>query len=91
MGVLSYRANRASSIRDSILSLVPEVMNFLVPDEWEVVPGSCAFQYYVEGLETGRGRGEEREKKCMCMHGETGGEPLHAAHCPCVCHFVIFL
>jgi hypothetical protein len=33
----SYRANRASVIRDSMLSLVSEVMDFLVPEDWEVV------------------------------------------------------
>lgn len=33
----SYRANAHSSICDSILSLVPEVMGFLVPEDWAVV------------------------------------------------------
>jgi hypothetical protein len=32
----SYRANHASVIRDSMLSLMTDVMSFLVPDEWYV-------------------------------------------------------
>jgi hypothetical protein len=34
----SYRANARSPIRDSILSLVRDIMHFLVPDDWYVVP-----------------------------------------------------
>jgi hypothetical protein len=33
----SYRANEASVIRDSMLSLMHDVMSFLVPADWEVV------------------------------------------------------
>jgi hypothetical protein len=32
----SYRANKHSPIRDSVLSLMMDVMHFLVPDEWYV-------------------------------------------------------
>jgi hypothetical protein len=32
----SYRANHLSSIRDSMLSLLHDVMQFLVPEEWTV-------------------------------------------------------
>jgi hypothetical protein len=32
----SYRANVHSPIRDSMLSLMMDVMSFLVPDEWYV-------------------------------------------------------
>jgi hypothetical protein len=41
----SYRANRASRIRDSILSLLPDITQFLVEDDMQVWRWGTYSQY----------------------------------------------